>query len=86
MVCYLDSKFLNLINSKDDFALLDCKDARGHKILGFQVLILYLEKPTQVIIIVANTIFGALSEERKVDWCEPTNRVSSLKVVFFNTF
>ena len=32
------------------------------------VPLLYLEKPTKVTITVGNTIFGALSGERPVDW------------------
>jgi len=40
---------------------------RGKRVLEFLILILYPEKPTQVTITVANTIFGAL-EDRFVHW------------------
>ena len=36
--------------------------------LEFVIPILYPEKPTQVMVTVGNTIFGALLGERKVDW------------------
>ena len=36
--------------------------------LEFLVPLLYLEKPTRVTIMVGNTIFGALSWERPIDW------------------
>ena len=41
---------------------------RAIRVLEFLVPILYVEKPTQVIITIGNTIFGALSRKRKVDW------------------
>ena len=65
---YLDDKYSNFVNPKGKFALLDYKDARGHRILEFLVCILYPKNPTWVIITIGNTIFGALSRERKVDW------------------
>ena len=36
--------------------------------LEFLIPILYLEKPTRVMVTVGNTIFGALLGEQKVDW------------------
>ena len=36
--------------------------------LEFLIPILYPEKPTRVTVTVGNTIFGALLDERKVDW------------------
>ena len=47
---------------------MDCKDPRVKRLLEFLVPLLYLEKPTRVTITVGNTIFGALSGERPVDW------------------
>ena len=38
------------------------------RVLEFLVPLLYIEKPTKVTIMVENTIFGALSKERPVDW------------------
>ena len=36
--------------------------------LEFVVPIMYPEKPSRVILTVGNTIFGALSEVRKINW------------------
>ena len=47
---------------------MDCKDPRVKRVLEFLVPLLYPEKPTRVTITVGNTIFGALSGERPVDW------------------
>ena len=66
--CYLNDQFSNPVNFKDGFALSNYKDVRGHRILEFLDLILYPKNPTQITIIVENTIFGALSKDRKVDW------------------
>ena len=38
------------------------------RVLEFLIPILYPEKPTRVMEIAGNTIFGALLGERKVDW------------------
>ena len=48
--------------------MVDFKDPRARRVLEFLVPLLYLEKPTRVMITVGNTIFGALSGERPVDW------------------
>ena len=48
--------------------MVDCKEPRARKVLEFLVPLLYPEKPTRVTITVGNTIFGALSGERPVDW------------------
>ena len=48
--------------------MIDCKDPRAKRVLVFLVPLLYQEKPTRVTIMVGNTIFGALSGERPVDW------------------
>ena len=45
-----------------------CKDPWVKRVLEFLVPLLYPEKPTRVTIMVGNTIFGALSGERPVDW------------------
>ena len=65
---FIDSKFSARVNPKDGFAVADYKEARARRILEFLVPLLYPEKPTRVTITVGNTIFGALSEERPVDW------------------
>ena len=65
---FIGGKFRNAANSKDGFAIADCEDSRAKRVLEFLIPILYLEKPTRVTVTVGNTIFGALLDERKVDW------------------
>ena len=65
---FIDGKFSGRINPKDGYAVVDCKEPRARKVLEFLVPLLYPEKPTRVTITVDNTIFGALSGERPVDW------------------
>ena len=65
---FIDGMFSGRVNPKDDYAVVDCKEPRAKKVLEFLVPLLYPEKPTRVTITVGNTIFGALSGERSVDW------------------
>ena len=65
---FIDGKFSGRVNPKDGYAVVDCKESRARKVLEFLVPLLYPEKPTRVTITVGNTIFGALSRERLVDW------------------
>ena len=65
---YIDGMFSGRVNPKDGYAVADCKDPRVKRVLEFLVPLLYLEKPTRVTTTVGNTIFGALSGERPVDW------------------
>ena len=65
---FIDGMFSGRVNPKDGYAVVDCKDPRVKRVLEFLVPLLYPEKPTRVTIIVGNTIFGALSGERPVDW------------------
>ena len=65
---FIDGMFSGRVNPKDGYAVADCKDPRVKRILEFLVPLLYPEKPTRVTITVGNTIFGALSRERPVDW------------------
>ena len=65
---YIVGQFQNLINPKDGFAVGDCEDFWTKQVLEFLVLILYPEKPTRVTMTVGNTFFGALLEDRVVDW------------------
>ena len=65
---FIDGMFSGRVNPKDGYAVVDCKEPRARKVLEFLVPILCLEKPTRVTITVGNTIFGALSGERPVDW------------------
>ena len=64
----VDGKFSTQINPKDGHAVAECVDPKKRKVLEFVVPILYLEKPRRVILIVGNTIFGAQSRIRKVNW------------------
>ena len=65
---FIDGMFFGRVNPKDGYAVVDCKDPRAKRELEFLVPLLYPEKPTRVTITVGNTIFGALSRERPVDW------------------
>ena len=65
---FIDGMFSGRVNPKDGYAVVDCKDPRAKRVLEFLVPLLYPEKPTGVTITVGNTIFGALSGERPVDW------------------
>ena len=65
---FIDGMFFGRVNPKDGYAVADCKDPRIKRVFEFLVPLLYPEKPTRVTITVGNTIFGALSRERPVDW------------------
>ena len=65
---FIDGMFSGRVNPKDGYAVADCKDPRVKRVLEFLVPLLYPEKPTRVTITIGNTIFGALSGERSVDW------------------
>ena len=65
---FIDGMFSGRVNPKDGYAVVDCRDPRVKRVLEFLVPLLYPEKPTRVTITVGNTIFGALSGERPVDW------------------
>ena len=65
---FLGGKFRNPVNPKDGFAIADYEDIQARRVLEFLIPIFYLEKPTRVMVIVDNTIFGALLGEWKVDW------------------
>ena len=65
---FIDGKFSSRVNPKDGYAVVDCKESRARRVLEFLVPLLYSENPTRVTIMVGNTVFGALSRERPVDW------------------
>ena len=65
---FIDGMFSGRVNPKDGYAVADCRDPRVRRVLEFLVPLLYPEKPTRVTIMVGNTIFGAISRERPVDW------------------
>ena len=64
----VEGKFTHLPHLKDGYSLLDCKDPGARRVLEFLILIHYLEKPTRITITFGNTIFGAYTGERVVDW------------------
>ena len=65
---YAGAKFANPPHPKDGYSLPECTDPRARRVLEFLVPILYPEKPTRVIVTVGNTMFGAYTREREVDW------------------
>ena len=65
---FVEGKFFNLVSSKNGYAVSDCKNVKTRQVLEFVVPILYPEKPTRVTVTIGNTIFGALSGKREVDW------------------
>ncbi len=65
---FCHGKFGGAVNPKDGYAVDDCIDERQRRLLKFLVPVLHPEKPTMVTISLANTIFGALKGDRKVDW------------------
>ena len=66
----MEGKFLHDVDSKDGFLVRECRDAWERKLLEFLVPIVHPDKPTRVIHTLENTIFGAISGERSVDWAK----------------
>ena len=67
-------KFSTHINLKH--VVVDCIDPRERRVLEFVVPILHQEKPTQITMMLANTIFGALSGVKKVSYAGISRKVS----------
>ena len=65
---YIEGKFRNDADPKDGFPVRDCRDSRECRLLEFLVPIVHPDKPTQVTRTIGNTIFGALSRDRPIDW------------------
>ena len=65
---YIKDKFRNEADPNDGFPVRDCRDAREGRVLEFLVPIVHPDKPTRVTCTLGNTIFGALSGDRSVDW------------------
>ena len=65
---YVEGKFLHEVDPKDGFPVRECRDTRERRLLEFLVPIVHPDKPTQVTRTLGNTIFGAISGERSVDW------------------
>ena len=64
----MEGKFLHNIDPKDGFPVKECRDDWEHRVLEFIVPIIHPDKPTRVTRTLGNTIFGALENERPVDW------------------
>ena len=65
---FTSGKFSTPINPKDGYVVADCEDPRERRVLEFVVPIMYLEKPTHIIVTISNTIFGGLSSVKLVSW------------------
>ena len=65
---YAEGKFTIPPHSKDKYSLPRCTDPKARRVLEFLVPIHYPEKPARVTVTVGNTIFGAYTREREVDW------------------
>ena len=64
----MEGEFLHEVDPKDGFPVRECKDARERRLLEFLVPIVHPDKSTLVTCTLGNTIFGAISGERLVDW------------------
>ena len=65
---YIEGKFRTEADPKDGFPVKDCRDDRERRLLEFLVPIVHPDKPTRVTRTIGNTVFGALSGDRPVDW------------------
>ena len=65
---FLKGKFTKPPHPKDGYSLSHCESKRVQRLLEFLVPILYPERPNRITITLANTIFGALSGDRMVNW------------------
>ena len=76
---YIEGKFRNDADPKDGFPVKDCMDPGERRLLEFIVPIVHPDKPTRVTRTIGNTIFGALSGNRPIDWgkvfCELVQRI-----------
>ena len=65
---YIEGKFRNEADPKDGFPVRECRDPRERRLLEFLVPIVHPDKFIRVTRTIGNTIFGAMSGERPVDW------------------
>ena len=65
---YIEGWFIHQVEPKVGHAVEDCRNDRQHRMLEFLVPIVHPDKPTQVTIMIRNTLFGALDGGREVDW------------------
>ena len=64
----LCGKFQNPPTKKDGFPVAECINGREKRLMKYLAAILSPERPNRITVTLANTIFGALSGDRKVDW------------------
>jgi len=64
---YGNEKFRSEAHVKEGYAICDCRNDRHRRVLEFLIPILYLEKPTRVMVTVVNAIWGAM-ENQVVHW------------------
>ena len=65
---YHAGKFWRPATTKDKFPVAECSDSREWRVLQFLAAILSPERSSRITVILANTIFVALSGDRKIDW------------------
>ena len=68
MDTFVDGKFAHMVDPKVGYLVRDYRDVRNRRLLEFIVPIIHPNKPTEVTIMIGNTIFGALDGGRPVDW------------------
>ena len=61
-------KFNQPVHARDGYVVADCINPCHRRVLEFLVSILNPDRPTQITVTLANTIFGALEGDRKVSW------------------
>jgi hypothetical protein len=61
-------KFTRKLDAKYGYFVRDCKDIREKRVLAFLVPILNPEKPYNITLTLASTIFLSFAGERMVDW------------------
>jgi len=65
---FCNGNFSNPMHSKDGYAVSDCENLRYRRMLQFLVLIQNPKRPTRVTVTLDNTLLGALSRDKKVNW------------------
>ena len=61
-------KFKAYPDLKDGFHPENCRNLRERRLLEFLMPILNPDNPKQIILTMANTMFGAMSEVRPMNW------------------
>ena len=65
---FVEGKFLYDVDPKDGFPVRECRNVQECRVLEFLVHIVHPDKPTWVTRTLSNTIFGALTGDRLVNW------------------